>query len=355
MTVSVAVNDGPGLRRAIADTAARVVVNCAGPALDIGTAVLDAAFAEGAHYVDASIEPGFIAHVHREYRRGGARGAVAVAGCGARGAVGQWAAEVATSILGSDAHDVAIAWGHAAGTYLRPSVAAWLGAASEGFYRRGGREFPERRSFAFPSPFGEGVGLWVPGPEEALLREGTRDARVRTYTALAPGCAANRAWATWEMATGAGIPPLCRTLLSSWGRMHLEWYFPGPPHRARDGVCMVAEARRNDHCAAIALIADDLYALSVHALEIVVERLLAHPVHRNGVLTPADIVDSHDVLAALARTGIARVSSRSRSTANQEDACSPNPSRTTVGTQTYGTSSKLSLARRSTAKRSSAT
>lgn len=72
---------------------AKVVVNCAGPLAEIGDAVLVAALAAGAHYVDLGGDQALMHDLYERHDSTARRaGRVVVSGCGLNCAIGDWAA-----------------------------------------------------------------------------------------------------------------------------------------------------------------------------------------------------------------------------------------------------------------------
>ena len=299
----VAANDGPGLRHAIVDSGCAIVVNCAGPSRDIGTSVVEAALAAGVHYVDISTEPTFLLGIARAFSA--RHGPVVAAGCGARGSLADWAADLLSVELGG-LDEVEIAYGHAAAAYLRPSVGYWLAAAGEGFYRQASDgTLPIRREFDFPPPFGRGTALWTPGPEEVAV--GARGAIVRCHAAFAPGTTANEVWSRWESATGPFIPGLAKLLLSSWGRFHMKLYFPGPDISApfeRPALAIVVEARRGRWSARMGIVGTNLYSLTAATVALCVERIAGGCSGAAGAVSPAGLVGGDHALRYLERAGV---------------------------------------------------
>ncbi len=147
----------------------RVVVNCAGPSSDVALSVVDAAIRARAHYVDVTGERSFVQRLHGTRAAAAASADVVIAPAFAgKGALGDWAASVLASRQRYRERGVrprvSIAYAHTSEGFVRPSPGSALSAAAEGFlHTREQTPAPLRRSFAFPSPFGRGEALRVPG------------------------------------------------------------------------------------------------------------------------------------------------------------------------------------------------
>jgi short subunit dehydrogenase-like uncharacterized protein len=89
------IDDPASLERAFRD--ARVVVNCAGPLVEVGEPILLAALAAGAHYIDLGGDQTFLHHLYERHDSTARRaGTVVVPGCGINCALGDWAASWAS-------------------------------------------------------------------------------------------------------------------------------------------------------------------------------------------------------------------------------------------------------------------
>jgi hypothetical protein len=297
-------HDAHALERAFAG--ARVVVSCAGPFVDAGTTVARAAIAAGAHYIDVSGEESHVAAVYALDDEAKARGVSVCPAFAGKGALGDLGAEVAATpalrVRGID--EVAVAYAHGLREATRPSIASILAIAGQGVFHQGASEAITTRSFGFPPPFDRGLAVRVPAAEVISIPRHLRARSTAGFVALAPGHPINEPWARLCVAAAPAIPVLARVLYSEWGRYHLRLYLPPPEHaQGEESFAVSIEVKAGDKSARLGMIARDAYGVTAEVVAVGVERLLAEPRPRPGVLAPAELCEPGPTLDLLQRLG----------------------------------------------------
>lgn len=287
-----------------------VVVNCAGPYVELGPPVLDAALAEGCHYFDVSGENSYLRTVYDLYDAPArARGLTFCPAFAAKGALGDWSAATAARRLRSKVDDVAIAYAHGLREYFRPSAGSVLSAAGQHFFKQRDDHDPRQpvaRRFHFPPPFGTGFALLVPGPEEISIRRNLPEATVRSFVSLAPGNAINEPWARWLSAWLPWIPMISESLRSQGAA--LGTLFATPRMASEEDTFVAAiEVRAGQEMVYMGIATRDAYLVTGQVVSIGLERLLRGGLP-SGVVPPASLCDGSETLAELTRRGIIRFS-----------------------------------------------
>jgi len=282
----------------------RVVVNCAGPSSDGALAVVDAAIRARAHYIDVTGERSFVHRLHGTRDAAAASAGVIVApGFAGKGALGDWATSL---IVERKRHGergirprVSIAYAHTSEGFVRPSAASALSAASEGFLRmRETTSAPLRRAFKFPSPFGHGDALRVPGVEDLSVHRHVDAEHVHTYISIDPGRAFNALWVAAILASVPLMSVLAGAMRSNSGRSALR-AGPDPVLGGPPSFAVSVEVSDPLETTSISIVAPDAYTVTSEILALGVERLLDVPAGLAGVLAPAQIVPAEDGLRAL--------------------------------------------------------
>jgi hypothetical protein len=151
---------------------AKVLINCAGPFMDIGAPVVEAAVRNGVHYFDTTGEQGFMRWVQSELAaEAHEKGVVLVPGSAYEYATGNFAAKLAAA---KGARKLGICYavrGMAMSHGTKKSIVRVL--SSDGYTFVGGhleRRKPAYRLFDVPLPSGRTVkGAWFPGGESLTV------------------------------------------------------------------------------------------------------------------------------------------------------------------------------------------
>ncbi|MFO0618989.1 MAG: saccharopine dehydrogenase NADP-binding domain-containing protein [Polyangiaceae bacterium] len=293
---------------------AQALVNCAGPCVESGPPLIEACLEARADYMDVSGEASYVDDVYGHYHgRAMRRGVTLCPAFAAKGALGDWGAQLVAADLGAphELDDVGVAYAHGRREYFRPSVASVVSSAGQGFFHGGGlalRRLIVEREFAFPPPFGAGLALRVPAAEDRSIRRHLRVREVGTYIALAPGDAINRPWAKLSRAALPIMPWISRTLFSEWGRWHLRLYLPKPEaSHGEDSFGVTVEARSGRNTGCIGLVTHDAYASTAEIVALGVLRLLEGGRLEPGALAPSELCDPASAVRELERIGALRV------------------------------------------------
>ncbi|MFB6264744.1 MAG: trans-acting enoyl reductase family protein [Bradymonadaceae bacterium] len=181
---------GAGDRRALARVVegVDVLVNCAGPFVDLGRPVVETAVEEGVHYLDTSGEQSHIRRVCDELGPLAEESGVIVApACAFEYAVGCLAAALAVD--GADLSEVGVCYAVRDFSPSPGTVKSVARALSEpGFaFRRGRRVDDDPASSTVDAPFPDGAthrALWFPGGEPIIVPEFRDVERCETYLAV---------------------------------------------------------------------------------------------------------------------------------------------------------------------------
>jgi short subunit dehydrogenase-like uncharacterized protein len=278
------------LREAFAG--ASVVASCAGPFLELGTAPVEAALAEGAHYLDTTGEQAFVKLVHE--RLGDVAAAAGVAALPAFGfdyVPGDLAARLAAEQVEGPLEDVVVAYsvtGFKSTRGTRSTIAAVM--AQELMAWADGRLVPSRfgattRKIRFP--FGEKTVVEWSGTEPITVPRHTAVRNVRSYV-RAPAAAAH----------GGRVGKLVGPVLGKLARFGPA----GPSEESRRGsrFTVVAEANGAAGTGRAVLTGSDPYGLTALLLVRGAQALLAGEARAAGVLAPAEAFDARTFAGRLA-------------------------------------------------------
>ncbi len=277
------IDDPAALDRALAGT--RALVHCAGPFLDTGAPLLDAALRARIHYLDVAAEQRATDATHARDAELRAAGLVAMPSIAFYGGLADL---LATALLDEgetrvDAIDVAVAldrWHPTTGTRLtgeRNHYRRWI-------IRGGERQYvadpaPTRR-WAFPPPIGEVDVVALPLAETITLSRHLECAELHSWMNLAPLVDLRDPATPTPRATDAEGRSDQRFIVE------VEVLANGRRRRAR------ASGR-------------DIYAVSAPLAVEAMERILDGRVRARGALAPGQAFDAREMLAALATSGIA--------------------------------------------------
>lgn len=167
---AASVDDAESLDAMLRDT--EVLINCAGPFIDIGPPVARAALRNDVHYLDTTGEQDYLRWLRDEIaddaRR---RGLVFMPACAFEYATGMMAADLAVE---ASARRIAVCYGSAGfSTSAATKKSIVRSIAGDGVTWRDGELVGERlggRQYEVPFPSGESrPGVWIPGGEPILL------------------------------------------------------------------------------------------------------------------------------------------------------------------------------------------
>ncbi len=279
----------------------RVLINCAGPFIDLGEPVVEAAIDNACHYLDTTGEQPFVRRIQQKDERARERRVaivpghafeIALADCGAA-LLAEGYREVASI-------EVVYATRFHASQGTKRTVLRML--ASESFAYQDGRWVLEppcrvRRSVDLPPPWGKRIAVSFPGAEIATIPRHTRARNVRAFMALPPSQAAAAALAV----------PVLRLLLVSPARLLLSSLLgtgtEGPEEsvRAQDTFLISFAIRgvkegRARHERAL-LTGRDPYGITAVLAARAACRMSEESWDRSGVLAPAQAFRPADVLA----------------------------------------------------------
>lgn len=282
----------------------RVLVNCAGPFVDLGEPVVEAAMENHCHYLDTTGEQPFVRRVqewHEQARESGVAVVpahafeIALADCGAA-LLAEGYREVASI-------EVTYATQFHASQGTKRTVLRMLG--SEGFVYQDNRWLREppgrvRRPVQLPPPWGRRTAVSFPGAEVATIPRHTRARNVRVFLALPPALAAGLALALPVIRVLAASPfaALAQALLGSGTE--------GPEEavRAKDSFLIhiairgVRDGRARHERAVIT--GRDPYGITAMLAAKAAIRMYEPTWSEAGVLAPAQAFPPREVLDAVA-------------------------------------------------------
>jgi short subunit dehydrogenase-like uncharacterized protein len=292
----------PETLRALLDGVAAVVA-AAGPHEEVGREVVEAALHAGVHYLDASLEPGFVRWAYEHDLRAGQAGVTAVPGAGFPTVPLDLLAHlVHGAVTGGDELHLALTAPSrgglraAAGPTARRALAAQLSRPATSWVDGGPLEEPvaeARRLAWFPRPVGPAHAAAVPAvPSVSVPRHVASVELVRTYLALP-------SWRA-ELLQMAGNA-------TRWApaRRRLERWVAGsgvePTERRRDEVrwATVAETHGREGVARAWANGRDPAALTAVGLVVLLEAILAGKAPA-GVLAPSEVDAAGEILDELA-------------------------------------------------------
>lgn len=281
-TLVAAVDDPAALDRALAGT--RALVHCAGPFLDTGAPLLDAALRAGIHYLDVAAEQRATDATYARDAELRASGLVAMPSMAFYGGLADLLASAAldegeTQV---DAIDVAVAldsWHPTAGTRLtgeRNHYRRWVIAGGERMFLA---DPPPRRRWDFPAPIGSVDVVGLPLAETITISRHLRCAELNSWMNLAP---------LTDLRDAATPPPRAT---DAEGRSDQRFIVE---------VEVLADGRRRRASAS----GRDIYAASAPLVVEATERIVDGRVRGVGAIAPGQAFDAREVLAALAERGI---------------------------------------------------
>ncbi|RDZ27253.1 saccharopine dehydrogenase NADP-binding domain-containing protein [Lysobacter silvisoli] len=274
---AAAIDDAAALDRALQGTVG--VIHCAGPFLDTGAPLLQAALRAGVPYLDCCAEQRAVLDLARDYDAPArAAGVVAVP---AMAFFGGLADLLATAALqgASDAEriDVAVgldSWHATTGTRLTGQRNQWPRVVVSGGQLTPLASPPPQRLWSFPPPFGEQEALALPLSETVTLSRHLHCDEVHSYMNLAPVRDVRDPDTPLPQAADASGRSAQRFVVDV--RVQRQ----GRVRRA------LAQGR-------------DIYAVSAPLLVEAMERVLDGRVRGRGVLSPGAAFDARDFLACL--------------------------------------------------------
>ena len=298
-----AADDPAALEAAFAGCAA--VIACAGPFLDVGDRVVQAAIAAGCHYVDTTGETPFIERVvHHHGPAAKAAGVALVGGMGFDYLPGDLACALAAEGAGP-LEELVVAYAIEGFTATRGTTRSSLLMLSKGSTRELLR--PPLRHFDYPAPLGRQPVAPYPAGETitAPLHVDTpRVTAVVTATTFAPH-------PRLAPAIGALTVPIGLAMRS--GRLRaladraIERLPEGPGEAARDAVrwSVTVEARPRAGAPRRATVrGTDVYGITAVCTVEGATRMATPGYDRAGGLAPAQAYDARSFLDALAPHGV---------------------------------------------------
>jgi short subunit dehydrogenase-like uncharacterized protein len=301
----------------------RVVVDCAGPFAGRSTALIEAAIAAGAAYVDVASEPAFLREVYERCESAARRAGVAcVTGAGVAPGLGDLAAAWATAQLigapadedvvrttlapraavGDPLDEIAITWildGVAAAPGAQRAGIAMLTHGGElwrdGRWDRVAPGAATRTIDAGPALGGRRLAVSAPGGEVVTVPRHVDARRVQTFASVTR--------AAWAM-RAAGLAARALPALGGALGARMQKWAPAPPPsaqlRARARFAVFAQVRRGADHREVAIHGADLYATAAAITAWLATVLAARATGPVGVLAPAEVVVAGPALAALA-------------------------------------------------------
>lgn len=278
----------------------RVLINCAGPFVDLGEPVVDAAIQAGSHYLDTTGEQPFVRAVQERDRAARERGVavvpahafeIALADCGA--------ALLSRGYRDIASLEVVYATRFRASQGTKRSALKVLGA--EGRCFEGGDLVVEpparhRRRLELPEGWGEVVAVSFPGAEIVTIPRHTRTRSVRVYLALPRIAGLMVPWVV-PLVRGLARTPVSGLVQRALGS---DTSGPAPEVRARARFLIFLEIRgvragqaRVDK---MILTGRDPYGITACLAAAAALRMCEPGYDARGVLTPAQAFDPEAVL-----------------------------------------------------------
>ena len=315
--VRVADTDDPiALRNALAD--AEIIINCAGPYLGCGEAIVDAAVALGSRYVDICAEQRFARQVYERYEsRARKSGSIVLCGMGVTAALGDWASALIAKRLGAAKEDgqplddlrIGYAFDQVVpSSGLRQSFLAQLAEPPAQWVLDRWESEPANQAchrLSFPEPFGVLDAIAIPSSEVICVPRHVRSHRIATYLALPRGVAASRFWSRTAGLLSTALPALIRSPLGEIARSTRFPIFPSEGERSQSSFAIVAAGIRGSEQARIAITGRDPYAVTVDLCARAAMELPRCGIA--GVVTPAETFSADEWLRQLTRAGIVEV------------------------------------------------
>lgn len=272
---------------------AEVVINCAGPFVDLGPPVVEAALRTGTHYLDTTGEQEFIRRVAGDFdddaRR---RGVALMPACAYEYALGDLAAEIAHADAASRIVVAYAVRNFKMSHGTKKSMVRML--SSEGWTYRGGKHQSKRPGYRlFDVPFPDGKrqkGVWIPGGEAVTVPRRGGVSRVETCVVATGGMA-------HLGATVVGLVPGLLELLKPLADRIVEMT-SGNPHEAADEAAeylVVAFDPRNGE-PYVTLSGVDPYSVTARVITEAASRMTGDDPVRTGFVGPADLFEPRELL-----------------------------------------------------------
>jgi short subunit dehydrogenase-like uncharacterized protein len=299
-------------RGALADAfaGARVVAACAGPFTDLGAAVVRAALEAGAHYLDTTGEFAFVRRVYGEDEAARARGVALVPACAFEIALSSAGAAIAADGLERvDSVDVGYA---SVGAPSRGTTKSIFRVVEEGGESlEAGAFVPIRlargRAFEFGGGLGARFAREIPGADALAIARHVRARSIHAYMPVPlPLALAVRVHAL------AHRIPLLRGLHTAATQRILDFLLPeGPGEQAREAapftivVEVAGERAGRAERRTVRITGRDPYGTTGAIVAAAALRMAAPGYAPRGALAPAEAFPPRDLLADLARDGVA--------------------------------------------------
>lgn len=288
-----------------------VVISCAGPFLEIGMPVVEAALEGRAHYLDTCGEQLFIKDLLALDERTRRAGKAIVSAVATEFLPTDCLADLAASGL-----DRAMSVDTLTFLSFKPSVGTTKSAigmlSREGFTYIGGEWVKERiahstRSFDLPRGRRTG-GFSYPGGDVITIPRHVAAARVRSYLTF-PSMSP---WSARVVALGVcALPALLRSPLGGWMKGRLArrgTEGPGPEERRTDSFCFAVELTgrlRGEQVRRIGVVSgSDVYGMTAAIAAKGAMLMSAGDYDKSGVLAPAQAFDSKSFLDYLSGFGV---------------------------------------------------
>jgi saccharopine dehydrogenase-like NADP-dependent oxidoreductase len=280
---AAAIDDPAALDRALAGT--RALIHCAGPFLDTGAPLLDAALRGRIHYLDLSAEQHATDATYARDAELRADGLVAMPSVAFYGGLADLLATAALDVGETkvDAIDVAVAldsWHPTEGTRRtgeRNHYRRWVIAGGE---RRPLADPAPTRHWTFPPPFGELEVVGLPLAETITLSRHLRCTELRSWMNLAPLA---------DLRDPRTPPPRAADAEG----------------RSAQRFAVEAEIHSNGRQRRASARGRDIYAVSAPLVVEAMERIVEGRVRGMGALAPGQAFDARSMLAALAPHDVA--------------------------------------------------
>lgn len=309
-TRAVELDDRDGLRHLLGDCA--VVIDCAGPFVQMGEPVVRAAVETGTHYVDTTGEQPYIQLVHERF--GDAARAAEVAVVPAMG-FDYVPGDLIAHLVAQDVEplrDLTIAYATRDVRPTRGTTRTAMGQAAdggqiwdEGAWRQAPLKVP-RASFPFPAPFGRQPVMRYPSGEVAMVPRHV-DTRRLTTVMTVETLVGSRHAAPLVPLLVPGFTLALRTPLGRLVHAAVDRLPEGPPpqQRAAARFVVVAVAHGEDGRVRGGVVhGSDVYGLTAVTVVEGAVRLRDGEQLEVGVLSPASAFPADGFLDALAPAGV---------------------------------------------------
>lgn len=279
----------------------RVIVNCAGPFVDLGEPVVEAALDHGCHYLDTTGEQPFVRRIQERDAQAREKGVaivpahafeIALADCGA--------AILARGYREVAAIEVIYATRFHASQGTKRTVVRMLGM--EGYVFEQGDWIPEapgrvQRPVVLPAPWGRMTALSFPGAEIATIPRHVRAKNVRVFLAVPPAAARGLALALplARLALRSPLARLVQALLGSGTEGPAESVRVGDRFLILVAIRGVREGRARHE--RLAITGRDPYGITAALAASAAMRMQQKEFDRAGVLAPAQAFSPEEVLA----------------------------------------------------------